>query len=270
MKLAQEKGPQGFVESLYYLNVIRTNEASPIRQQLLTNYLMTTLLPTISAYFLPQRGPDQRYLFTPRVLQNAGSVMHVLQVIHQLFPQEGEYLLHLSEMAYQLVQAERAAGADPSIIATLEAQAASLTPTQPQGYVPPQKLTRTQLLQQQFYRPSLVPSQPARSASYISPQQAARPSQVPHVTYVQYPVVQSANPQQRENEERARAEASIEAHKEEVQAMMQRVLNPKQTSDQVFPQLPTGSVVVNENAEKLQMLGVDPLLTRSCRCDEKR
>ena len=256
MKLAQEKGPQGFVESLYYLNVIRTNEASPIRQQLLTNYLMTTLLPTISAYFLPQRGPDQRYLFTPRVLQNAGSVMHVLQVIHQLFPQEGEYLLHLSEMAYQLVQAERAAGADPSI--------------QPQGYVPPQQLTRTQLLQQQFYRPSLVPSQPARSASYISPQQAARPSQVPHVTYVQYPVVQSANPQQRENEERARAEASIEAHKEEVQAMMQRVLNPKQTSDQVFPQLPTGSVVVNENAEKLQMLGVDPLLTRSCRCDEKR
>ena len=90
------------------------------------------------------------------------------------------------------------------------------------------------------------------------------------MTYVQYPVVQSANPQQRENEERARAEASIEAHKEEVQAMMQRVLNPKQTSDQVFPQLPTGSVVVNENAEKLQMLGVDPLLTRSCRCDEKR
>ena len=92
---------------------------------------------------------------------------------------------------------------------------------------------------------------------------------MPHVTYVQYPVAQNVNSQQRESEERARAEASIEAHKEEVEAMMHRVLNPEQISDQVFPQLPAGSVVVNENAENLQMLGVDPL-TRSCPFDEER
>lgn len=268
VKAAQQKGPQGFLESLYYLNVIRTNEASPIRQQLLSNYLMTTLLPTISAYFLPQRGPDQHFLFTPVVMQNAVSVIHVLQVIHQLFPQEGEYLLHLSEMARQLVMAERAAGADPAIIATLEAQAAALAPIQSQGYVPPQQLTQVQHLQQQMYRPQLVPSQqpPLPTNRYIPPQQAdmIHQTQVPHVMYVQYPMTQYVGSQQSENEERARAEASIQAHKEEVQAMMKRVLNPKQPTEQAFPQLPTGSVVVNENSEQLKILGVQPSIARSC------
>ena len=77
-------------------------------------------------------------------------------------------------------------------------------------------------------------------------------------------MTQYVGSQQSENEERARAEASIQAHKEEVQAMMKRVLNPKQPTEQAFPQLPTGSVVVNENSEQLKILGVQPSIARSC------
>ena len=51
VKAVQQKGPQGYLESLYYLSIMQTYETSPARQQLLSNYLMMTLLPAISAYF---------------------------------------------------------------------------------------------------------------------------------------------------------------------------------------------------------------------------
>ena len=90
VKAVQQKGPQGYLESLYYLSIMQTYETSPARQQLLSNYLMMTLLPAISAYYLPQRDAMQRFVFSPAVLQNAFSVMHVIQMILTLFPREGD------------------------------------------------------------------------------------------------------------------------------------------------------------------------------------
>ena len=183
MKTAQQKGPQGYLESLYYLNVVRTYETSPERQQQLSNYLMTTLLPTISSYFLPQLGANNAFIFTPVILQNAVSVMQTIQLIHQLFPQEGEYLLHLTDIAQQLVIVKsQEPGVDPQLIATLQRQAVSLsilpqqamyTPYQQQqrGYVPPQQLSEREHLEQRLYTPSIQADTLSMSSSSIeSPQ----------------------------------------------------------------------------------------------------
>ena len=37
VKAVQQKGPQGYLESLYYLSIMQTYETSPARQQLLSN-----------------------------------------------------------------------------------------------------------------------------------------------------------------------------------------------------------------------------------------
>ena len=140
VKAAQQKGPQGYLESLYYLSIMRTYETSPARQQLLSNYLMTTLLPAINAYYLPQRDAMQRFVFSPAVLQNAFSVMHVIQMILSLFPREGEYLLHLHDMAAQLLDAERHVTDDAGFLSQLAGKVAALDAGACAHYVPPQQL----------------------------------------------------------------------------------------------------------------------------------
>lgn len=154
MKAVQQQGPQGYLESLFYLSIMRTYETSPARQQLLSNYLMTTLLPAISAYYLPQRDAMQRFVFSPAVLQNAFSVMHVIQMILSLFPREGEYLLHLHDMATQLLDAEKHVTNDAGFLGQLAGKVAALDAGVCAHYVPPQQL------QQQGVSASVFPRVP--------------------------------------------------------------------------------------------------------------
>ena len=204
VKTAQQKGPQGYLESLYYLNVVRTYETSPERQQQLSNYLMTTLLPTISSYFLPQPGANNTFIFTPVILQNAVAVMQTIQLIHQLFPQEGEYLLHLTDIAQQLVMVKsQEQGVNPQLIATLQRQAASLSilpqqtinvhhqPHHPQlqtqrGYVPPQQLSEREHLEQRLYIPPVQSDTLSVTSSSTEP-----PQRVQQQTKPLFPVLNS-------------------------------------------------------------------------------
>ena len=156
VKAVQQKGPQGYLESLYYLSIMQTYETSPARQQLLSNYLMMTLLPAISAYYLPQRDAMQRFVFSPAVLQNAFSVMHVIQMILTLFPREGEYLLHLHDMATQLLDAERHVTNDAVFLSQLAGKEAALDAGVSSHYVPPQQQMQPGVSSHVF--PSVSPS----------------------------------------------------------------------------------------------------------------
>ena len=82
---------------------MRKHEQIPQHQQMITQYLMSTLLPSISSYYLPQFDVNQGFIISPSILQNASSVFSVIRILHQVFPQESEYLLHLQEMSQQLV-----------------------------------------------------------------------------------------------------------------------------------------------------------------------
>lgn len=127
---AQAKGPVGFLESLYLVHLMQTNEVLPQRQQILSQYIMSTLLPAISSYYLPQMDMNQIFIITPIFLQNINSVFTVIGMLQRLFPQESEYLLHLESMKYQLHNAMKTAGFDPQSIQSVEKQLlVSETPT---------------------------------------------------------------------------------------------------------------------------------------------
>ena len=100
---SQAKGPAGFLESIALIKLLRKNEILPQRQQMISQYIMTTLLPTISAYYLPQMDNHQQFIITPLYIQNAQSVLSVIGILQDAFPQESEYLLHLQAMTNQLL-----------------------------------------------------------------------------------------------------------------------------------------------------------------------
>lgn len=148
----QAKGPAGFLESIRYIDLMRKNELSPQRQQLLSQYIMSTLLPAISAYYLPQLDANQQFVITPMYIQNALSVLNVITLLEESFPQESEYLLHLQAMTTQVVETAKASGCDPAFVAQLQNQANIIrtTYTQAVSYVPSQQLTNQQILQKQI------------------------------------------------------------------------------------------------------------------------
>ena len=119
----QAKGPAGFLESIQIVDLMRKNEVIPQRQQMLSQYIMSTLLPTISAYYLPQMNANQEFVITPVYIQNASSVLSVIQILQTIFPQESEYLLHLQSMTQQLLEAVKNANSDSAVYEALEKQA---------------------------------------------------------------------------------------------------------------------------------------------------
>lgn len=149
---SQAKGPAGFLESIALIKLLRKNEILPQRQQMISQYIMTTLLPTISAYYLPQMDNHQQFIITPLYIQNAQSVLSVIGILQDAFPQESEYLLHLKAMTSQLLETVRTSGCDSVVYQELEKQAESLHLTYKQtvGYAPPQQWTQQQVLQQQI------------------------------------------------------------------------------------------------------------------------
>lgn len=126
VKEAQQKGPAGYLESLEYISIMRAYETNQARQQLLGNYLMATLLPTISAYYLPQLGSNKQFVFTDVILANASSVLQVIHYVSSLCPQEANYLLHTDDMVQQLLLAVKQTQKDPLFVAAVEQQAAQL------------------------------------------------------------------------------------------------------------------------------------------------
>ena len=149
---SQAKGPAGFLESIALIKLLRKNEILPQRQQMISQYIMTTLLPTISAYYLPQMDNHQQFIITPLYIQNAQSVLSVIGILQDAFPQESEYLLHLQAMTNQLLETVRTSGCEPAVYQELEKQAESLHLTYKQavGYAPPQQWTQQQVLQHQI------------------------------------------------------------------------------------------------------------------------
>ena len=161
VKEAQQKGPAGFLESLEYISIMRAYETNQSRQQMLGNYLMATLLPTISAYYLPQLGSDKQFVFTDVILANASSVLQVLHYISSLCPQEADYLLHTHDMVQQLLAAVKQTQKDASFVAAIEQQAAQL-----------------------FAFPSQSLSDSYSSAMETKQMQQTVPSETPRVTFM--------------------------------------------------------------------------------------
>lgn len=122
LRETQMKGPAGYLECVPLIQKMRQNETVPQRRQMLTQYIMSTLLPSISAYYLPQRDSNYVFAITPVFLVNSSSVTRVIQLLREAFPQESEYLLHLDSMSQQLVQALQQAGYDAEFIRQIEQQ----------------------------------------------------------------------------------------------------------------------------------------------------
>lgn len=92
---------------------------------------MTTLLPTINAYFLPQLDADHHYVLSSALLSNALSVLQLMGFLHAVCPRESEYLLHLSELSAQIVEAVRRTSSDAAFVHAVEQEASKVAPISP-------------------------------------------------------------------------------------------------------------------------------------------
>ena len=221
------QGPQGLLPALQLVQQMRAQEANPDRRQLLLQYLMSTLLPAVSSYFLPQLGPNQQFQFTPRILTNAKSVLEVIHFIQQVCPREAEYLLHLSDMIPQLVRAVGQTVTSPEVVAAVKKQAEQCVSV-PASYVPPQQLTPQQkvLLQMQENVKTTSANAPASVMSVF-----------PELSTVLPPTCSVEKPQ--EGQTRSVADA-----------------NPTEATG-CFPQLErVNSIVVNDSSSQMEMMGM--------------
>lgn len=125
------QGPNGLLSALQLLQNIRAHDSCAEHQTLLQQYLMTTLLPTIHAYFLPQLDADHHYVLSPALLSNALSVLQLMGFLHAVCPRESEYLLHLSELSAQIVEAVRRTSSDAAFVRTVEQEASKVAPISP-------------------------------------------------------------------------------------------------------------------------------------------
>lgn len=82
--------------------------------------------------------------------------MHVIQMILTLFPREGEYLLHLHDMATQLLDAERHVTNDAVFLSQLAGKVAALDAGVSSHDVPPQQQMQPGVSSHVF--PSVSPS----------------------------------------------------------------------------------------------------------------
>ena len=125
------QGPNGLLSALQLLQNIRAHDSCAEHQTLLQQYLMTTLLPTINAYFLPQLDADHHYVLSPALLSNALSVLQLMGFLHAVCPRESEYLLHLSELSAQIVEAVHRTSSDAAFVRTVEQEASKVAPISP-------------------------------------------------------------------------------------------------------------------------------------------
>ena len=137
------QGPQGLFSALQLLQYIRAHDSCAEHQTLLHQYLMTTLLPTINAYFLPQLDSSHHYVISPTLLANALSVLQVMNFLHVVCPRESEYLLHLTELSVQIVEAVRRTSSDPAFVRAVEQEAKKLAPLTPSATRPPSRVSQT-------------------------------------------------------------------------------------------------------------------------------
>ena len=241
MREAQQKGPSGFLESLQYVAVMRSFEASPVHQQMLSNYLMSILLPTISAYYLPQLGTNEKFIFNEHAITNASSILQVVRYIATYCPQEGEYLLHLRDMVSQLVEAVRQSKIDPTLVAAVVQQADELMnpplqAVQTASYHPPQMITGQSQLQEQG------PSVPV--VTFLSPVQSVKASF-----------------------------GSVEGYEQQSQQLQDSVHRADQSAEQsvvidnpVISDIDVIQGTVEDQAPRLEMLGVAASLSRCGEC----
>ena len=238
VKEAQQKGPAGFLESLEYVSIMRAYETNQSRQQMLGNYLMATLLPTISAYYLPQLGSNKQFVFTDVILANASSVLQVIHYVSSLCPQEANYLLHMTDMVQQLLAAVKQTQQDASFVAAIEQQAAQLFS------LPSQPLTDS-------YSAILQPGQQ---------QQQADPSVTPRVTFM-LPA-----------EKTDVAFGNVEGYEQQAEGAGVRergesVLLAARSEELVFPDVKVPEGEMDSQTTRLQMLGIAGSAVVSGRCE---
>ena len=240
MKEAQQKGPSGFLESLQYVAVMRSFETHPVHQQILSNYLMSVLLPSISAYYLPQLGTNEQFVLNKHTITNASNILQVVRYIATYCPQEGEYLLHLRDMVSQLVEAVRQSKIDPTLVAAVVQQADELvnppqqTPQTP-SYYPPQMITGQDRLQER----SSVPV-----VTFLSPVKSVE------VSFGNVEGYEQQSQQLQDSMHRAG----------------QSVVQPVVIDNPVFPDIDTIQGTVEDQAPRLEMLGVAASLSRCGEC----
>ena len=204
---------------------------------MLGNYLMATLLPTISAYYLPQLGSNKQFVFTDVILANASSVLQVIHYVSSLCPQEANYLLHTTDMVQQLLAAVKQTQQDASFVAAIEQQAAQLFS------LPSQPLTDS-------YSAILQPGQQ---------QQQADPSVTPRVTFL-LPA-----------EKTDVAFGNVEGYEQQAEGAGVRergesVLLPARSEELVFPDVKVPEGEMDSQTTRLQMLGIAGSAVVSGRC----
>ena len=241
-KEAQQKGPAGFLESLEYVSIMRAYETNQSRQQMLGNYLMATLLPTISAYYLPQLGSNKQFVFTDVILANASSVLQVIHYVSSLCPQEANYLLHTTDMVQQLLAAVKQTQKDAAFVASIEQQAAQLFS------LPPQSLADS-------YSAILQPGQQQQQQ-----QQQVDPNETPLVTFML--------PAERMdvtfgNVKGYEQQAEGAGPKERAESMLLSV----RSEELVFPDVKVPEGEMDSQTTRLQMLGIAGSAIGSGRCE---
>lgn len=178
------QGPNGLLSALQLLQNIRAHDSCAEHQTLLQQYLMTTLLPTIHAYFLPQLDADHHYVLSPALLNNALSVLQLMGFLHAVCPRESEYLLHLSELSAQIVEAVRRTSSDAAFVRAVEQEASKVAPISPAVSPMVQPCTVLPVSSQSS-------SQMSQSSSRVSVQSSSRVSQsVPKAETGVFPTLQ--------------------------------------------------------------------------------
>ena len=182
------QGPNGLLSALQLLQNIRAHDSCAEHQTLLQQYLMTTLLPTIHAYFLPQLDADHHYVLSPALLSNALSVLQLMGFLHAVCPCESEYLLHLSELSAQIIEAVRRTSSDAAFVHAVEQEASKMASISPavSAVVQP-----SNVFPMSSQVPSQVSLQASQSSSQVSVQSSSRVSQsVPQPEAGVFPTLQ--------------------------------------------------------------------------------